>query len=174
MKRRRLFHGRRALTTVLLSAAAPLEFRGANLQPGSFADIVLLMIEVHLDAIASSVNFLGGIFLAIDALTAHRRTKVKRGGAKLVEGLQQAEARDKMSAQSATAATGQPPAPAAPARPENIQSPEGQILDSIEALENWADKLTAKRARTGFFLLAIGFGLDLFSKLFSNPLLFSI
>jgi hypothetical protein len=157
------------LTGNLFGSFDPFVKKGADLQPVRFTSYPPSMIDVHLDALASSVNFIGGIFLAIDALTARRRTKVKRGATKLVQGLAQEDAKDKMSA-----GAGQPPAPAAPTRSEKIQSPDGEILDSIEALENWADKLSTKRARTGFILLAIGFGLDLFSKVFYNPLFFSI
>ena len=54
--------------------------------------ILHVMIEIHLDAIASSINFAGGIILAIDALKARRRTKVRRGGMKLLEGLRKTDA----------------------------------------------------------------------------------
>ena len=124
--------------------------------------ILHVMIEIHLDAIASSINFAGGIILAIDALKARRRTKVRRGGMKLLEGLRK------------TDAGGQVQPADIPSRSGQVQSADGYVLDSNEAFEDWADRLTTKKARFGFILLAIGFGLDLFSKALCNPLFFSI
>lgn len=107
------------------------------------------MLNLHLDAVASLLNFIAGIVLATDALRARKRTKIKRGGEKLVEGLKE--------------------------RGDGglIVDPSGNALNDIPSLENWADRRTVTGARVGFWLLAAGFGLDLFSKLFSNPLLFS-
>jgi hypothetical protein len=141
-------------------------------QDGEIAtDILRVMIEIHLDAIASSANFVGGMFLAIDALTARRRTKVRRGGEKLMEGLKAADAGRQIG--HAVPETDQPLGPKVE-ESGKIQSPDGYVLDSIEALEDWADRLSAEKARVGFILLAIGFGLDLFSKVFGNPLFFTI
>jgi hypothetical protein len=132
------------------------------------------MIEIHLDAIATSVNFVGAVFLAIDALRARRRTKVKRGGAKLIKGLTEADAPPKVQSLGRDAYSEQTPDPNMHVEAGEIQSADGHVLDSIDALEDWADRLTAERARIGFLLLVVGFGLDLLSKVFSNPLLFSI
>jgi hypothetical protein len=46
------------------------------------------MVEIRLDAIASSINFVAGIVLAIDALTVPWKTKVIRGWEKFFEGLE--------------------------------------------------------------------------------------
>jgi len=132
------------------------------------------MIEIHLGAIATSVNFVGAVILATDALRARRRTKVKRGGTKLIQGLREADAPPQIQSLGTDADSKQTPDPNMHGEAGKIQSADGHVLDSIEALEDWADRLTAERARVGFFLLVIGFGLDLFSKILSNPLLFSI
>jgi hypothetical protein len=136
------------------------------------------MIEIHLDAVASAINLAGGIVLAKDALSARRRTKVKRGGEKLIEGLQNIEATDETRHPDGNEVIEKEdkPDPDAiqAAEPGKIQDPEGYVIDSVKALEDWADRLTMEKARLGFILLVIGFGLDLFSKIFWNPLFLSI
>ena len=140
--------------------------------------ILLFMIEIHLDALASAVNFAGGIVLAKDALSARRRTKVKRGGEKLIEGLQNTEATDETrhphSNEVIEKENKLDPDGDQAVESVKVQDPQGNIIDSIKALEDWADRLTMEKARLGFILLAIGFGLDLFSKIFWNPLFLSI
>jgi hypothetical protein len=121
------------------------------------------MIEIRLDAIASSINFIGGIILAVDALTVRRRTKMKRGGQKLLEGLQKIGEEGQI----------QSPGGNKVAEPAGIQDPDGNLIGSVEALEDWADRLTTRKARTGFICLVVGFGLDLISKALCNPLFFS-
>lgn len=49
---------------------------------------------------------------------------------------------------------------------------DGAAFNSPQALEDWADRLTTMRARWGFLLLALGLGIDLWTKSLSNPLLF--
>jgi hypothetical protein len=107
------------------------------------------MIDIHLDAAASAVNFFGSIVLAMDALRARRLTMIKRGGEKLVEGIRK---------------TG---------KIDLIFDPAGNPLNDNESLEDSAVQRTAARARLGFIMLAGGFALDLISKIFCNPLLFS-
>ena len=107
------------------------------------------MIQIRLDAIASSFNFVAAVMLAIDALTARRRTLIKRGGAKLIEGLQKTGENDLALDSS------------------------GRPLNNTDALEDASDRRTTKTARTAFVLLLIGFGLDLFTKVCSNPSLLS-
>ena len=111
--------------------------------------------------------------LAIDALKAHRRTKVKRGGQKLLEGLKRVDAAGQTQSPDVASEASRLQDHAIPAESGQVQSPDGYVLDSIDALEDWADRLTTQRARIGFSFLAIGFAIDLFSKAACNPLLFS-
>jgi hypothetical protein len=107
------------------------------------------MIDIHLDAVGSAVSFFGSIVLAMDALRAKRLSMIKRGGEKLVEGIKN---------------TG---------KIDLIFDAAGNPLNDKESLEDSAVQRTTARARLGFILLAGGFALDLISKVFCNPLLFS-
>jgi hypothetical protein len=106
------------------------------------------MVEVRLDAVASSINFIAGVVLAIDALTASWKTKVVRGWEILFEGIKKRGDKDL------------------------LDDPEGNPSNSSQSGANWADRRTRKLALVGFILLAGGFALDIFSKVVRNPLLF--
>lgn len=54
-----------------------------------------------------------------------------------------------------------------------VLDPRGLPLKDEASVERWMDWRTMKTARIGLGLLALGFGLDLYSKLFCNCLLFS-
>jgi hypothetical protein len=107
------------------------------------------MIEVKLDAVASAINFIAGVVLAIDALTTPWKSKVVRGWGKLFEGLKKRGDRD------------------------ILEDSSGNASNSSQAGVDWADRRTKRLALVGFIILAGGFALDLFSKVVCNPLLFS-
>jgi hypothetical protein len=107
------------------------------------------MLEIRLDAVASALNFSAGVLLAIDALTAPWKTKVVRGWEKLFEGI------------------------AGSGDGDLVVDPAGNPSNQSYSGAEWADRRTRKLALTGFIILAGGFGLDIFSKIFCNPLLFS-
>jgi hypothetical protein len=107
------------------------------------------MIEVKLDAVASAINFIAGVVLAIDALTAPWKSKVVRGWEKLFEGLKKRGDHD------------------------ILEDSSGKASNSSQSGADWADRRTKRLALVGFIILAGGFALDLFSKVVCNPLLFS-
>ena len=107
------------------------------------------MVEFRLDALASTLNFIGGAILAVDALTAGRRSKARRGMSILVEAANHLGEKDLLS------------------------DPQGHPLKNESSIERWVDWRTMRAARIGLALLAVGFGLDLYSKVFQNPLFFS-
>jgi hypothetical protein len=109
------------------------------------------MVEVKLDAVASSINFIAGVFLAIDALTAPWKAKVVRGWEILYEGIKKRKTAPK----------------------DLLADPDGKPSNSSQSGANWADRRTRKLALIGFLLLAGGFALDIFSKVVCNPLLFT-
>jgi hypothetical protein len=120
-----------------------------SLQTDCSPCILPVMVEIRLDAVASSISCLAGIVLAIDALTVRWKTKVVRGWTKLFEGLEK---------------TGD----------ENlVVDSAGKPSNTARAGEDWADRRTRKLAVFGFLLLAGGFALDIFSKVVCNPLIFS-
>lgn len=131
------------------------------------------MVDVHLDSVASCINFIAALVLAFDALTATRRTKIRRGGQKLLEGLKKEEANSQTQVRESTLQPEQKSGSDAPAELDKVRSPDGYAIDSIAALEDWADRLTTRKARWGFALLALGFGLDLWAKIVCNPLIFT-
>jgi hypothetical protein len=131
------------------------------------------MVDVHLDSVASCINFIAALVLAFDALTATRRTKIRRGGQKLLEGLKKEEAKSQTQMGEATPQQEQKQGSDAPAELGKVQSPDGYAIDSPAALEDWADRVMTKKARWGFALLVLGFGLDLWAKIACNPLIFS-
>jgi hypothetical protein len=106
------------------------------------------MVEIRLDAVASSINFIAGLVLVLDALTAPWKTKVVRGWSRLYEGL--AKLKNK----------------------ELLEDPAKNPANNARSGEDWADRRTRKMALIGFLLLAAGFAVDLYSKVICNPLLF--
>jgi hypothetical protein len=106
------------------------------------------MIDVHLDAVASLLNFGAAVFLALDALSAQRRSLIREGTEKFLKGLK------------SIGETGA------------VVDQAGNPLKDAQSFEKWLNGRTTKIARIGFGLLLAGFGLDLYSKLIWNPLLF--
>ena len=117
-----------------------------------------MTIEIHLDAVASLITFGGGTLLAVDVLTVGSRTRLRRGGEKLLEGLKKEETSDEDHNEH---------------KQNPLQTPDGEAFDSDRALEDWAGRLRTRTAVWGFVLLACGLGFDLFTKVVCNPLLFS-
>ncbi|WP_433970194.1 hypothetical protein [Tunturiibacter gelidiferens] len=105
------------------------------------------MVDIHLDALASTINFVAGIVLALDAFTAKWKTGVVRGWERLFEVLKAA------------------------GKPDILDDPSGKPATS-QSGEDWADRRTRKLAVFGFLLLALGFALDIYSKVAGNPSLF--
>src|SRR5450756_1667697 len=101
------------------------------------------MIDIHLDALASTVNLAAGIVLAFDAFTAKWKTQVVRGWERLFEGL------------------------LAAGEPDILDDPTGKPATSQSGTD-WADRRTRRLAVFGFLLLAMGFALDLYSKVIAN------
>ena len=106
------------------------------------------MAEIRLDALASSINFIAGFVLAIDAFTTPWKTKVVRGGERLFDGIKES------------------------GKTDLLDDPTGKPSSNAQSAGDWADRRTRKLALVGFSLLAGGFALDLYSKVISNPLLF--
>jgi hypothetical protein len=111
-----------------------------------------MIIEIHLDAVASALNFSGGLVLALDALSSVRRTRIRRGALRIVSVLGKANSSAKQIP---------------------IQTTDGSDLDSPEKVDDWMDRMTNRNALIGFVLLTLGFGSDFFAKAIFNPSLFS-
>ena len=105
------------------------------------------MLEIRLDAVSSCLNFAGGAVLSLDALMVRSRTKQKHGAAKFVSAAREA------------------------AEKELLRNSAGHPINSTRSIQDWFDEETFRLALIGFVLLLFGFGLDLFCKVFANPLL---
>jgi hypothetical protein len=79
------------------------------------------MVEVKLDAVASSINFIAGVFLAIDALTAPWKAKVVRGWERLYGGIKKRKTAKDL-----------------------LDDPQGKPSNSSQSGANWADRRTRK------------------------------
>jgi hypothetical protein len=131
------------------------------------------MIEIRLDVAASFLNFLGGGVLAFDALTASRRTKVKRGGEKLSQAIEKSEQKNPVLGAGDIPLSSPSPETIEKSEEENPAIGPGDLPLTSRSLENWADNRTIWAARIGFCLLTAGCGLDLYSKMICNALLFT-
>jgi hypothetical protein len=103
------------------------------------------MLEIRLDAIASCLNFAGGVTLAVDALSVQSRTRQEHGANRFISAAQEVGDTDL------------------------LKDHVGKPINSNRSIQNWFNRGTFRLAVSGFVLLVLGFGLDLFCKVFADP-----
>ena len=94
-----------------------------------------------LEILVPILNFSGAAILCVDALRIKRNIKVKAGAEKLVQYLRSV------------------------GESNLITDERGKPLDSQRALDEWLAGLTLRLGWVGFVLIALGFLLDLITKL---------
>jgi hypothetical protein len=114
----------------------------------SISNRIATMANIHLDALASLLSFVGAGILSIDALRVRGKVKQKGGLEKLVEAIRR------------SGATGL------------LYDDNGTPLETAKDIEGWFAGREFRLALWGFLLLAAGFALDIICKTISNPLLF--
>jgi hypothetical protein len=105
-------------------------------------------MQFHLDVLASISNFAGGLLLALEALNIRSAVKERRGTEALLDAIKRNNEKKP-----------------GPSEDLPIYDDSETPLRTREAIEEWFAKRSSKYAWVGFVFLALGFGLDLISKL---------
>lgn len=106
-------------------------------------------MNLHLDALASLLNFLGGSLLAIEALRIRQAAKERRGTEILLNAINRNNQ-------------------AQPDEAMTIYDEQQTPLQTRDAIEDWFAKRSSRYAWIGFCFISAGFALDLAIKLFPS------